>query len=141
MVLHTKEAELVCPRCGVCDRTISYEPPIRHIDGTLDRAPPGPPRYRKISSLDKWLAKVPVGVLVQNQRQRIRRIFLTLEGLYPRFKGKRKSFLSYSYVVEKLIYYTTGQHMAPGWKRITSANRLREYNRIWDAMMHELPFQ
>lgn len=143
MILDTHQAEKVCPECGMTDRCVDYEPDPhwQHTSGTLEKAPPGPPKYQKMSSLDKWLGKLPAGVLVQNQRQRIRRIFLTLERLYPKHRGKRKSFLSYSYVVEKLVYYTTGQRLDKHWKRITSLNRIKEYNKIWDAMMIELKSQ
>ena len=143
LVVDTKEAEKVCPACGLTDRCVDYEPDPhwQHTSGTLETSSPGPPRYKKLSSLDKWLSKLPPGLLVQNQRQRIRRIFLTLEQLYPKYKGKRKSFLSYSFVVEKLVYYTTGQRLGDNWKRITSPNRINEYNVIWDGMMKELPGQ
>ena len=143
MILDTNQAEKVCPECGTTDRCVDYEPDPhwQHTSGTLDKAPLGPPKYQKLSSLDKWLGKLPAGLLIQNQRQRIRRIFLTLERLYPKYRGKRKSFLSYSYVVEKLVYYTTGQRLDKNWKRITSLNRIKEYNKIWDAMMIELKSQ
>ena len=142
LVTDTRQAECICESCGLV-HSCSYEqdPHLNHISGTLETNS-GPTKYQRHKHLMKWLQDIKLPWAPGDRMhptQRIQLFFKAIERVFVRkdIRGERKHFLSYPFVIKKMIRHLYPAAMATeveavcNFREMKSKARRNNHELIW----------
>lgn len=138
-----QEGQYVCTICGLCTGSV-YERPVYNLDGSgltvVRKHFYRPEAYLKthIKKLGKNLPNWAAG--------RLHKIWPYVFKLFKRIttadtgaRKPRKNMLSYSFVIERLLYRWSVNTTILVIKPIKTVSRRREANRLWNLVEPKLP--
>ena len=145
LVVDTKEAQEICVKCGACHPTDwARDPMVDFVSGTLEKSS-GVTRYDRCKHLEKWLAPLHLPLFAHDPftppRKKLATLFRGIELIFkrPAVRGARKHFLSYSFVIERMldIVYTAQQRkgITTGFKPMKSRARQHKHEQMWRQIL------
>ena len=139
LVVDTKHAETVCTACGQAGATDWVQDPnYAHVNGTLEKND-GPTVYQRSKHMHKWLGQLHLPPLALDDtpvRQKLELLFKRIEAtfLLPEIRGKRVHFLSYPFVIKKMLHIVYGRHIPCHYKTMKSRARVLKHELMWDKI-------
>jgi hypothetical protein len=96
--------------------------------------------FENIPHIISMLTKVPPKKFANEQKDQLNQIFLDVQKPYEKHKGKRKNFLSYSYITYKLCELLGYTEFLP-LLRLLDHKNLLSADDIWKKVCAECRYQ